>query len=120
MNRFVITTSRGDNCILVGSEICVVKNIIRCESGVYFVYTIFKQSESLFDYPLDLRQLAIYKCPEAAKRVYAVESSEATESEPVDNKQQDESDEDGFTRVTRKRPARAKPKAVIGHKTVCR
>ena len=61
MNRFVIATSRGDNCILVGSEICVVKNIIQCESGVYFVYTIFKQSESLFDYPLDSRQLTIYK-----------------------------------------------------------
>ena len=28
----------------------------------------------------------------------------------------DESDEDGFTRVSRKRPARAKPKAVIGTK----
>ena len=52
--------------------------------------------------------------PKAAKRAYAVESSEASKSEPVDNKQQDESDEDGFTRVTRKRLARAKPYAQPG------
>ena len=52
--------------------------------------------------------------PKVVKRVCAVVSSETCESEPVDNQQHDESDEDGFARVTRKRPARAKPKAVIG------
>ena len=52
--------------------------------------------------------------PKVVKR--AVVSSETCEPEPVGNQQHDESDEDGFTRVSRKRPARAKPKAVIGTK----
>ena len=41
--------------------------------------------------------------PKVVKR--AVVSSETCESEPVDNQQHDESDEDGFTLVRRKRPA---------------
>ena len=52
--------------------------------------------------------------PKVVKR--AVVSSETCEPEPVGNQQHDESDEGGFTRVSRKRPARAKPKAVIGTK----
>ena len=52
--------------------------------------------------------------PKVVKR--AVVSSKTSEPEPVGNQQHDESDEDGFTRVSRKRPARAKPKAVIGTK----
>ena len=40
INNIVITTRKGDNCIQVGSEICIVKNIVQCETGVYFVYTV--------------------------------------------------------------------------------
>ena len=57
--------------------------------------------------------------PNVVKRVSAVVSSETCESEPVDNQQHDESDEHGFTRVTRKRPARNKPKAVTWNKEWC-
>ena len=51
--------------------------------------------------------------PKVVKRVCAVVTSETCESELLDNQQHDKSDEDGFTRVMRKRPVRARLKAVI-------
>ena len=49
-----------------------------------------------------------------AKLACAIVSFETCESEPVDNQQHGETDDDGYTRVTRTRPARPRHKAVIG------
>ena len=57
----VISSKSGDNCVKVGSDIVLVRNVFQSASGTYIIYNRFHSSESYFLYPLDSRHIDVYR-----------------------------------------------------------
>ncbi|XP_049332101.1 uncharacterized protein LOC125799437 isoform X1 [Astyanax mexicanus] len=60
-NECTISTEPGDNCIEVGHEIAVVKNIVRAEDVTYVIYQTFKHKENSFLYPCASSYIGSYQ-----------------------------------------------------------
>ena len=56
-----VSTALSDSCVKVGMHICLIQNIIRCETGVYIVYKKFLSQGALFQYPLDSSKIDIHE-----------------------------------------------------------
>ncbi|XP_063615608.1 uncharacterized protein LOC134788707 [Penaeus indicus] len=55
----VISTAKGDNCILVNDRVVMVKNIVVSEGTEYVVFQRFRHSDNFFSYPLESTDLGI-------------------------------------------------------------
>jgi len=55
----VISTAKGDNCILVNDRVVMVKNIVVSKGTEYVVFQKFRHSDNFFCYPLESTDLGI-------------------------------------------------------------
>ena len=60
LNGFSITTKTGDNCVKIGSDIGLIKNIVSKKEKIFVIYQVFSKVGSLFDYPLNSQTLDIH------------------------------------------------------------
>jgi hypothetical protein len=54
-----LSTGHGNNCIQIGEKIALVKNIVLHNNDEYIVYTVFKESEDFFTYPVPSSDVGI-------------------------------------------------------------
>lgn len=70
LKHFTISRFKGDNCVKVGSQIAIVKNILKYESGVYVLYKVFQQKCCLFEYPVLSSHLDVWKVSDLSDRLH--------------------------------------------------
>ena len=61
LKDFIITNTKGDNCVRIGQSIAIVKNIVQCQLGIFIMYKVFSCGNDFFHYPLDSRRLDVHK-----------------------------------------------------------
>ena len=46
--QWAIKVSVGDNVFIIGNNVCVIHNIVKCSNGVYVVYKVFSEKKEFF------------------------------------------------------------------------
>ena len=68
-----ISTATGDNCVLLdGSQVAVVRNIVKKDNTAYLVVQHFEKQESFYTYPFDSSKLGIFKVTKQAQALEVV------------------------------------------------
>ena len=73
--RWTVKLSTGDNIFLVGEKVCLVKNIIQNDNGVFIVYTEFSQQSPFYTYPFNSDRINIFVVNHASDELKSVEVS---------------------------------------------
>ena len=73
--RWTVKLSTGDNIFLVGHKVCLVKNIIQNDNGVFIVYTEFSQQSPFYTYPFNSDRINIFVVSHASDELKSVEVS---------------------------------------------
>jgi hypothetical protein len=58
-----LSVFQGDNCVLIGNKMAIVRNILcdDAQNDKFVVYEEFLHAESFFEYPLQSKDLRIFK-----------------------------------------------------------
>lgn len=59
VEKYVLKLNGKDNCVRISGRICLIKNIMLEDSGIYLVFQSFKKSENFFTSPLSSNLLGI-------------------------------------------------------------
>ena len=73
--RWTVKLLTGDNIFLVGDKVCLVKNIIQNDNGVFIVYTEFSQQSPFYTYPFNSDRINIFVASHASDELKSVEVS---------------------------------------------
>lgn len=60
VNNLLLSIKSGDNCIVLGDDICLLRNILVQNSETLFVYEQFDTKRDFFEYPLKSSSINIY------------------------------------------------------------
>lgn len=60
---------------LVGDKVCLIKNIIQNDNGVYAIYTEFSRQSSFYTYPFNSDRMNIFVVNDASDELKSVEVS---------------------------------------------
>lgn len=60
VNGVHIAISTGNNCITLGNNIAVVRNILKTDVDIFFVYQTFHEFHDFYTYPLHSSKIGIY------------------------------------------------------------
>ena len=64
------SSKEGDNCVKLGHDVVVIKNIFQSRTGVFIMYRKFESSEPFFLYPVDSLQCDIHKVDRLGDNVH--------------------------------------------------
>ena len=73
--RWTIKLTTGDNMFLVGDTVCLIKNIIQNDNGVYAIYTEFTRQSPFYTYPFNSDRMNIFVLNDASGELKLVEVS---------------------------------------------
>lgn len=73
--RWTIKLTTGDNMFLVGDKVCLIKNIIQNDNGVYAIYTEFSRQSPFYTYPFNSDRMNIFVVNYASDELKSVEVS---------------------------------------------
>lgn len=60
VNGVCISNSSGNNCVVLGNSIAVVRNILKTDVNVFFVYQTFCEQHDFYAYPLQSSKIGTY------------------------------------------------------------
>ena len=61
VNGVRISCSSGNNCMVIGNDIAVVRSILKKDSDIFFVYQRFLQKQDFYTYPLKSSEIGTYQ-----------------------------------------------------------
>ena len=70
-----VSVTNGNNCVAIGSDVCVVRNIVERQGEKYLIYQKFCKLVNFFTYPLPCSDLGIYLASELSMEMYFSHSS---------------------------------------------
>jgi hypothetical protein len=70
MNGVRISSSIGNNCIVIGNDIAVVRNILKKDSNIFFVYQKFLLRQNFYTYPLESSEIGIYQVSQLSSDLF--------------------------------------------------
>ncbi len=73
--RWTVKLTTGDNMFLVGDKVCLIKNIIQNDNGVYAIYTEFFRQSSFYTNPFNSDRMNIFVVNDASDELKSVEVS---------------------------------------------
>lgn len=73
--RWTVKLTTGDNMFLVGDKVCLIKNIIQNDNGVYAIYTEFSRQSPFYTYPFNSDRMNIFVVNDASDELKSVEVS---------------------------------------------
>lgn len=73
--RWTIKLTTGDNMFLVGDKVCLIKNIIQNDNGVYAIYTEFSRQSPFYTYPFNSDRMNIFVVNDAYDELKSVDVS---------------------------------------------
>lgn len=75
VERWTIKLTTGDNMFLVGDKVCLIKNIIQNDNGVYAIYTEFSRQSPFYTYPFNSNRMNIFVINDQSDELKSVEVS---------------------------------------------
>ena len=61
LKDYCVSRKKGDNCVRIGNDIAIVRNILKCGTDLFVAFQTFKRMDDFFSYPANSSELGIYK-----------------------------------------------------------